>query len=227
MKRSQVNALLREAEGLFAQAGLTLPAWASWSPADWAAHPEAAAYCRRRQMGWDVTDFGSGDFSRKGLILICLRNGLVGHDEERSYAEKLLVLREGQEAPYHFHRYKMEDIICRAGGFLQVQVCDTDERGAPLETPVTVRLDAESRKVAAREAIVVRHGQSITLPPGQAHRLTAAPGHGTAVLGEVSRTNDDLTDNFFFEPTDRLAAVEEDEPALHPLWSELPAQPHT
>jgi D-lyxose ketol-isomerase len=142
MKRSQVNALLREAEGLFAAAGLVLPAWARWSPAAWASHPDAATYCHRRQMGWDVTDFGAGDFARKGLVLICIRNGILGDDDERSYAEKLLVLREGQEAPYHFHRHKMEDIIVRAGGNLQVQVFDTDETGAPLELPLRVRLDA-------------------------------------------------------------------------------------
>jgi hypothetical protein len=222
MKRSQVNALLREAEGLFANAGLALPAWAHWSPAEWAARPEAAAYCRRRQMGWDVTDFGQGDFARKGLVLLCIRNGLVGHDEERSYAEKLLVLREGQEAPYHFHKFKMEDIIVRGGGNLLARLFDTDERGAPMETPVAVRIDAELRHVGAREALVLRHGESVTLPPGQAHYLTAEPGHGAVLLGEVSRVNDDLTDNFFFEPTSRLPAVEEDEPAQRLLWSELP-----
>ncbi len=221
MKRSQVNALLREAEALFAEAGLALPPWARWSPAEWAARPEAAAYCRRRQMGWDVTDFGGGDFARKGLVLICMRNGIVGHDEERGYAEKLLVLREGQEAPYHFHKFKMEDIIVRGRGNLVAQVVDTDENGEPLDLPVTVRIDAEARPVAPRAPIVLTRGQSITLPPGQAHRLTAEVGHGTAVLGEISRINDDLTDNFFFEPINRLAPVEEDEPALYPLWTEL------
>lgn len=223
MKRSQVNALLRDAEAMFAAAGLVLPPWARWSPADWAARPEAAAYCRRRQMGWDVTDFGSGDFARKGLVLICIRNGIVGRDEERSYAEKLLVLREGQEAPYHFHKYKMEDIIVRGGGNLVAQVMDTDENGAPLDLPVTLRIDSDSQRVAAGAPVVLSGGQSITLPPGQAHRLTAEAGRGTALLGEISRVNDDLTDNFFFEPIDRLAPVEEDEPALYPLWTELRA----
>ena len=221
MKRSQVNALLREAEAMFATAGLVLPPWSRWSPAEWAARPEAAAYCRRRQMGWDVTDFGGGDFARKGLVLICIRNGIVGRDEERSYAEKLLVLREGQEAPYHFHKYKMEDIIVRGGGNLVVQVMDTDENGAPLDLPVTVRIDADAQRVAAGAPVVLTRGQSITLSPGQAHRLTAEAGGGTALLGEISRVNDDLTDNFFFEPIDRLAPVEEDEPALYPLWTEL------
>lgn len=222
MKRSQVNALMREAEGLFAQVGFVLPPWAHWSPAQWAAHREAAAFCKRRQIGWDITDFGSGDFARKGLVILCTRNGVVGHDEERSYAEKLLVLHEGQEAPYHFHRFKMEDIIVRGGGNLLIRLVDTDERGAAMATPVAARIDAEVRRVAAREPIVLQHGQSITLPPGQAHQLTTEPGRGTVVLGEVSRVNDDLTDNVFFEPVARFPAIEEDEPPLHPLWSELP-----
>ena len=222
MKRSQVNALLREAEGLFTRAGMALPPWARWSPTQWAAHPEAAAFCRRRQIGWDVTDFGAGDFFRKGLVLLCTRNGIVGRDEERTYAEKLLVVREGQEAPYHFHRFKMEDIIVRGGGNLIVQVFDTDEAGAPLDLPVQAQIDAEIRPVAPRTPILLRHGESITLPPGQAHRLTAEPGSGTAVLGEVSRCNDDFTDNVFFEPISRFPAVDEDEAPLYPLWSELP-----
>lgn len=219
MKRSEINALLREAEGLFA--GLALPPWARWSPAEWAAHPEAARYCARRQMGWDVTDFGAGDFARRGLVLLCMRNGLVGHDDERSYAEKLLVVREGQEAPYHFHRFKMEDIIVRAGGNVVVQVFDTDENGAALDTPVDARVDAEIVRIGARAELVLRYGQSISLPPGVAHRLTAEPGHGTVVLGEVSRVNDDYTDNVFFDEVSRFPPVEEDAGVLYPLWSEL------
>jgi D-lyxose ketol-isomerase len=223
MKRSHINALLREAADLFAQSGLALPPWARWSPAEWAAHPDAAAYCKRRQIGWDVTDFGFGDFARQGILLLCTRNGLVGHDDDRSYAEKFLVLRAGQEAPFHFHRFKMEDIIVRGAAPLDVQVCDTDETGAPLELPATVRIDAVTRQVAPRESLILHQGESITLPPGQAHRLTPAPGHAMAVLGEVSRVNDDLTDNVFFVPVFRFPPVEEDEPALYPLWSELPA----
>ena len=224
MKRSQINALLREAEEMFAGIGFALPPWARWSPAEWADHPRAAAYCARRQMGWDVTDFGTGDFARRGLVLLCMRNGLVANDEERSYAEKLLVVREGQEAPYHFHRFKMEDIIVRGGGELIAQVFHTDENGAPLETEVEAQVDAEIVPVAARADLVLRHGQSISLPPGVAHRLTAVPGRGTVVLGEVSRVNDDFTDNVFFDEVSRFPPVEEDAPVLWPLWSEVAAR---
>ena len=68
---------------------------------------------------------------------------------------------------------------------------------------------------------MLRHGQSISLPPGVAHRLTAEPGHGTVVLGEVSRVNDDYTDNVFFDEVSRFPPVEEDAGVLYPLWSEL------
>lgn len=33
-------------------------------------------------------------------------------------AEKIMIVREGQVTPYHFHWYKMEDIINRGGGNL-------------------------------------------------------------------------------------------------------------
>ena len=46
------------------------------------------------------------------------------------------------------------------------------------------------------------------------------PGMGDLVVGEVSKVNDDNTDNYFLEPTARFADIEEDEPALHPLCNE-------
>ena len=72
-------------------------------------------------MGWDVTDFGSGDFAARGLLLLCTRNGIQGQAGERPYAEKLMVVRDGQETPFHFH-VKAEDIINRGGGDLVVEV---------------------------------------------------------------------------------------------------------
>ena len=43
---------------------------------------------------------------------------------------------------------------------------------------------------------------------------------GDLVAGEVSKVNDDNTDNYFLEPTSRFAAIDEDEPVLHPLCNE-------
>ena len=47
---------------------------------------------------------------------------------------------------------------------------------------------------------------------------------GTPLLcGEVSKVNNDLTDNYFLEPTARFPEVEEDEAALFPLCNEYGA----
>lgn len=223
MRRSEINRRIREAEACLAEHRWRLPPWGSWTPEDWRAHPDLSAYCREHQMGWDVTDFGAGDFSRKGLLLFCLRNGIQGRADERPYAEKLLIVREGQETPFHFHRVKMEDIIVRGGGTLMVAVKETDAQGRPLSEPAAVRCDGERRVVRADEPFRLREGQSITMHRGLAHRFYGAPGDGTVLVGEVSQVNDDWSDNFFLEPVGRFAAIEEDEPAERLLWNELPA----
>ena len=42
-------------------------------------------------MGWDITDFGGGDFGKRGLVIFCVRNGLQSDSDGKPYAEKLLV----------------------------------------------------------------------------------------------------------------------------------------
>jgi D-lyxose ketol-isomerase len=221
MRRSEINRLMREAEALLAAHRVALPAWARRSSEEWRSRPEQARYRARRQMGWDVTDFGSGRFAERGLLLLCLRNGVGGEEHDRPYAEKVMVVREGQETPFHFHRVKVEDIIVRGGGNLLVELTNTDAAGAPLDTPVRVVTDARERVVRAREPVRLTPGESITLPRGLMHRFYGEPGSGVVLAGEVSLVNDDRTDNFFLDPVGRFAAVEEDEAPLHPLWSEL------
>ncbi|GGG31018.1 D-lyxose/D-mannose family sugar isomerase [Chelatococcus composti] len=223
MRRSDINALLREAAAFFAAHQFALPPWAAWSPEEWAAHPAVARYCAARQMGWDVTDFGSGDFPRRGLVLFCLRNGIAGVPGEAPYAEKLMMVREGQETPWHWHRVKMEDIIVRGGGSLAVEVFSRTADGRRGEGPVIVHCDGMAREVAPGEPILLAPGQSITIPRGLAHRFYGAPSTGTVLVGEVSQVNDDHADNVFLEELPRFAAIEEDEPPLHPLWNEVAA----
>src|ERR1700730_4830632 len=95
-------------------------------------------YCASHQMGWDVTDFGSGRFAERGLVIFCLRNGRQGVAEEKPYAEKLLVVRENQETPFHFHKVKMEDIIVRGGGNLMIELHNAGEAGGLAATPVSL-----------------------------------------------------------------------------------------
>ena len=65
-------------------------------------------------LGWDITDYGLGRFDEIGFALITLRNGNVKDRKyPKTYAEKLLMVKEDQMAPMHFHWNKMEDIINR------------------------------------------------------------------------------------------------------------------
>ena len=172
-------------------------------------------------LGWDITDFGSGDFHKVGLLMITLRNGNFNNPKYiKPYAEKLLISEEGQVTPYHFHWQKMEDIINRGGGTLVVRCYNSTPDEGMDDTPVKVFKDGRAYVVPAGERIEVKVGESITLPPRQYHTFWAEGG--TCLIGEVSKTNDDNVDNRFYEPVGRFPEVEEDEPALYPLFSEYP-----
>ena len=56
--------------------------------------------------------------------------------------------------------------------------------------------------------------------PYIAHIFGPKPGTGDLIVGEVSKVNDDNTDNYFLEPVARFADIDEDEPILHPLCNE-------
>src|SRR5262245_36921802 len=106
MKRSEINRHQKAALDLFTTHRFALPPFALWRPAEVAANPETARFRPGHQMGLEITDFGSGDFSRRRLTGLCVRNGLQADAASRPYAEKLLVVGEGQETPSHSHRIK-------------------------------------------------------------------------------------------------------------------------
>ncbi len=221
MKRSDINRLEREALALFAEYRFSLPVFARWSEADWRAQPAAARYCAAHQMGWDVTDFGSGRFAERGLVIFCVRNGLQAVADEKPYAEKLLVVGENQETPFHHHHVKMEDIIVRGGGNLMLEFHNLDGAGGLAATPVTVMVDGVEHRLDAGEPLKLVPGQSATITRRLWHRFYGEAGHGTVLAGEVSQVNDDLTDNYFLEALGRFSSIEEDEPRLYPLWNEV------
>jgi D-lyxose ketol-isomerase len=219
MKRSEINRALARALEQLRVHRWALPAWADWSADDFAADPETTRYLDAHQMGWDVTDFGSGDFLKRGLTLFCVRNGLSADAADRPYAEKLLFIEEGQETPMHAHKVKMEDIINRGGGTLVIEFVWAED-GDETDRPIEVTVDAGIRSLAPREKLRLAPGESVTIPRGLHHRFYAAPGEGAVFAGEVSQTNDDKTDNYFLEPLGRFSAVEEDEQPLRLLWNE-------
>ena len=219
MKRSKINTILREAEGFLAENRFVLPDWASWSLDQWRDNRDRTEYIRERMLGWDITDFGSGKFDECGLFLFCLRNGKIGVDK-KPYAEKIMIVGEGQETPFHFHWYKMEDIINRGGGNLVVEFYNADENEEFADTLVSVLVDGIEHVVEPGGKIVLRPGQSVCMTQRLYHRFYGEPGRGTVLVGEVSQCNDDTSDNRFHEAVGRFPEIEEDEIPYHLLCSE-------
>ncbi len=78
MKRSEVNRVMQRADDFIRSHGFFLPPFAYWRPADWASKGPEVREIVENQLGWDITDFGLGDFDRYGLFLFTVRNGSAG-----------------------------------------------------------------------------------------------------------------------------------------------------
>ena len=220
MKRSRINEIIREGDAFIRSHGLCLPPFAYLSPDELrtAEHGEI----KRRGMGWDITDYGAGDFDRMGLFLFTTRNGLnadLGKHSAMLYAEKIMISRRDQLSPNHRHDIKVEDIINRGGGTLVLELfAATQEGGIDRNAPVTVLCDGMERTLPAGGHLKLDPGESVTLFPTTWHAFW---GEGSDVLiGEVSTVNDDLTDNIFEMEIGRFSEIEEDEPPLHLLVSD-------
>jgi D-lyxose ketol-isomerase len=227
MKRSRINRELKAAVRFLQKNKFHLPAWACWSPDQWAKAGAEADEIRDRKLGWDITDFGSGRYESRGLLLFTIRNGVFSRKRDpmlKDYCEKLLLVDEDQETPIHFHWNKMEDIINRGGGVLAIQLWNANRTTEKLDrrAAIEVSVDGIVKRVNAGGAIELAPGESITLPPYCYHRFYAVKGTGRVLGGEVSRVNDDSGDNRFLEPLPRFPAIEEDEAPLYPLCNEYP-----
>ena len=188
MKRSDINHLVKRATACWAEHGWTLPP-----------NPR-----------WDVTDFGLGDWSLFGLVVVNLAN-------EPEYCEKLMYIQCGMVTPAHTHAKKKEDIICRWGE-LEILVW----KGKPSTVRnegFSVNVNGEPRHVRHGEALLLRAGERVTLEPGVYHEFVAVSDE--CIIGEVSTANDDLHDNFFMNPAvGRFTDIEDDVPATVKLVNE-------
>jgi D-lyxose ketol-isomerase len=220
VKRSQINAIIRESLAFLEERRFLLPPFAFWTPEDWRRRGPECREIAANQLGWDITDFGSGDFGTCGLFLFTLRNGSLADLERaagKSYAEKILIVKPGQVTPHHFHFQKMEDIINRGGGDAVIQFWNADAGERLADTRVRLSFDGVERDLAPGEEVRLAPGESVSIPQRVYHKFWGGSGRSLVLLGEVSRVNDDHTDNRFLEPTGRFPAVEEDEPPLHLL----------
>ena len=224
MKRSEINAAIKEMEQMIKDHGFEIPPFCKWTPADWEDKNHEYDEIRDNMLGWDITDYGLGDFEKTGFSLITIRNGnqQMKNEYPKPYAEKLLMVRAGQYAPMHYHAYKMEDIINRGGGNVLITVYNKGEGEEFADTDVTIKSDGRTYTVPAGTAVRLTPGESITIEQFVYHDFNVEAGTGAVLLGEVSMCNDDNTDNYFYEPIGRFPAIEEDEPAYRLLCNEYP-----
>ena len=235
MKRSQINnAILHVMEALEKNL-FPLPPFAYYTPEHWKTVDRSEEEIVENMLGWDITDFGYGDFQKIGLSVFTFRNGNYFQKEKypKGYAEKILYVLDGQILPYHYHWEKREDIINRGGGNLEITLynCTPEDfadieggrgnkRGQFADTEVHTSIDGKTTVVPAGGTITLRPGQSITLSPGQYHQWRGVPGTGDVILFEVSSTNDDNLDNRFYNNGKRIPEVEEDEEPRYLMFAD-------
>ena len=228
MKRSEINKALRELESMIKEYRYFLPRFADFTPDEWKTKGHEWDEVRDNMLGWDITDYGSGNFDKIGFSLFTIRNGNQKRQDEypKPYAEKFLYLKEGQYALNHFHWFKMEDIINRGGGNLLIRVFNAHEdETVDRESDVTIHVDGETRVVPAGTQVKLEPGMSLTVTQRLYHDFEVEPGTGAVLIGEVSQCNDDNTDNHFDPPAGRFPSIEEDEAPYRLLCNEYPPAP--
>ena len=225
MKRSEINAALREMEQMARRCGFALPPFCDYTPERWQTLGHEYDEIRDCMLGWDITDYGLGDFDRIGFSLVTIRNGnrAMADKYPKVYAEKLLYLKPGQYAPNHFHWFKTEDIINRGGGNVLIRVYNSlPDEEIDCASDVAVHTDGRTYTVPAGSRICLCPGESIQIQPLLYHDFSVEEGTGPVLLGEVSQCNDDNSDNRFNPPVGRFPGIEEDEPPYRLLCNEYP-----
>jgi D-lyxose ketol-isomerase len=225
MKRSEINKIMEEGLNFLEKENkFLLPPFAKWSPSDWISKGEESADIIKQQLGWDITDFGSGNFEKVGLFLFTIRNGSfedLKNPLGKTYAEKAMIVLEEQITPIHFHYQKMEDIINRGGGELVIQLWNSlPDDELDKVNDVLLSVDGVKVKIKAGGTLTLTPGESVCLPQRNYHKFWGKKGKGTIFVGEVSRVNDDYVDNHFYESVGRFADIEEDVEPLHLLYGD-------
>jgi hypothetical protein len=226
MKRSEINRIIGEGIEFLSSRRYPLPPQAFWSLEEWHENRDKVSELNQRRIGWDLTDFGSGEYEKTGLLLYTLSNGVISRAEkpvDQPYANKLLIVGDGQLTPLHHHRSKMEDIINLGGGNLRIRIYNVGEDD---------RVDDHSlfeilhnglwETFAAGAEITLRPGERIRLDPHHYHEFRGESGQGKVLAEEVSSVNDDAVDNVFVEKLNRFPEITEDQAPEYLLGTELP-----
>ena len=179
MKRSEINKALKRMESVINDLKISLPPFCNFTPEEWQTKGHEYDEIRDNMLGWDITDYGLGDFEKTGFSLITLRNGNLKAKDKypKPYAEKLLFIEEGQYSPNHFHWFKMEDIINKGGGNLLIRVYNSlPDEEIDKESDVTVHTDGRTYQVKAGTQIRLTPGESISIQPYMYHDFDYSGG---------------------------------------------------
>ena len=209
MKRSEINSIISESIDFFNRVNFKLPKWGYYNLNDWLKIDNDISEITDLGLGWDITDFGLGEFEKYGLILFTIRNGQLDSSKyAKTYCEKIMVCRKDQVTPFHYHKSKTEDIINRFGGKLGMDLYMSDENGEKSEKEFSISIDGIQQYLSADSTIFLEPGQSITFDPYLTHQFYAT--EDDVIVGEVSSVNDDHSDNFFHPNIGRFPQIEED-----------------
>lgn len=105
----------------------------------------------------------------------------------------------------------------------KVKIYNSTHDGHLSDTPVDVSMDGRNFQIPAGGELMIKPGESITLPTRQYHSFWGKKGGGKILLGEVSQVNDDQVDNRFKDEIGRFPEIDEDEPPLYLLGNEYSA----
>lgn len=224
MNRSQINNIVDNVIDFLHQHQVILPKFGYFTLDDWKKQNlKEWQEVFDVELGWDVSDFGGSDFTTRGCVLFNFRNGSIAPVLKdlypNPYAEKMLYVGKDQELPMHFHRHKMEDIINRGGGDLMIQMYNsTPDEQLDEKKDLNVVIDGQKLTFKAGSTICIKPGSSIRVNPLTYHRFW---GEKSPVMTwEVSKTNDDHTDNRFLDNGERFSQVIEDTAIKYVLCNE-------
>ena len=92
MKRSQINYVIDKAHAIAQTFRVCLPEFAYFTVDDWLQlERDNWQEVVDLQLGWDITDFGSGDFEKIGLFLFTLRNGNLKNPDDRRHIQNRML----------------------------------------------------------------------------------------------------------------------------------------
>ena len=238
MKRSEINDNIALAKDFFEAFRFQLPKWAGWGIENWEHSGPEVAEIKARGLGWDVTDFGLGNFREQGLVQFILRNGSPAPEPNANakphakphapkprpghYSEKIILLQTRQVCPLHFLKNRPKDLINRNGGDLVVQVYRSTAQAELDETRrAAVWINGISYNIKPGALVRLAPGDSMTLEPRYYHKYWA--DKSGCVLGEISLTCDEVRDYHFHDNlVSRFPEIEEDAVPMHLLYHEYP-----